>query len=303
VAQLDLAARKNRRKRRNSMQGTRPTHRATKSIFADDIDEEDLAAEAAPDADDHKHDVQLAAPGDMQLSVEIGRLAGKIAELDQQAAILESLICQAELTGNKTELKLLHRSLSSLLREKRTAEFQKAQYEQQEEENRLMPGRTSVSIPSTLITPGDHEGGRQIVRYNVEIRQVGDDGRIHLTWVVTHRYNEFYELDRALREWAASVNHPQVSEDLKSVVDLPGKRLVPNLSSYFVESRRAGLERYLQVGNKLSDRNVTDPPSRCLFREVCATARYCAPSCQSPQYRLVYPCPRARSTRSRRRIS
>jgi len=248
VAQLDVAARKARRHRRGSI-GNGLTHRSTKSIFADE-EAEALVADAA-DPEDPGHvdvDVHLAAPGDMELSVEIGRLAGKITELDQQAGILNSLISQAELTGNQKELKLLHRSRSSLLREKRTAEFQKAQYEQQEEENRLVPGRTRVTIPSSLISPGDHEGGRQIVRYNVEIQQVGEDGRVVLSWVVTHRYNEFYELDRALHEWASTSNDPRLQEDIRKVVDLPGKRLVPNISANFVETRRAGLEKYLQVG-------------------------------------------------------
>jgi hypothetical protein len=34
---------------------------------------------------------------------------------------------------------------------------------------------------------------------------------------------------------------------MRKTVDLPGKRLVPNMSANFVETRRAALEKYLQV--------------------------------------------------------
>jgi sorting nexin-25 len=249
AAQLDerIAARKKRLARRGSLEPARPTHQSTKSIFADDQEDEEATAESAADGEDTQvDDVQLAAPG-MELSVEIARLDGKIAELDQQASLLNSLISQAELTGNQKELKLLTRSQSSLMREQRAAQFQKTQYEQQREENRLVPGRTQVSIPSTLISRGDHEGGRQIVRYNVEIKQTGEDGRVLTSWIVTHRYNEFYQLDRRLHDWATASTNPQLAEDMRKTVDLPGKRLVPNMSANFVETRRAALEKYLQV--------------------------------------------------------
>lgn len=244
VAKLDT--RKTTRRRRASVD--RPSLHSNKSIFADDADED--AVEVLEDDNAQVH-MEPAVPGDMQLTDEIARLSDKIGQLQQQVAILDSLIGQAELTGNQKELKLLHRSRSSLLRNNRAAEFQRSQYQQQEEENRLVPGRTRVSIPSSTTAPDEHEGGRQIVRYNVEIRQVGDDGRTVSTWIVSHRYNEFWELDRALHDWAATAVDPQLTEDVRTkVVDLPGKRLVPSNSASFVETRRMGLEKYLQVRDR-----------------------------------------------------
>ena len=135
-----------------------------------------------------------------------------------------------------------------LQREIRTAQFQKAQYERQEEEHRLVPGRTRVVIPSSGVTTDDSDGVRQVVRYTVEVHQVDAEGRIILSWAVTHRYNEFWELDRAIRDWAVAKGNRQVIEDVRSkMAEIPGKRLVPGLSSNFVETRRAGLEKYLQV--------------------------------------------------------
>ncbi|WVF70538.1 hypothetical protein IAT40_005329 [Kwoniella sp. CBS 6097] len=221
----------------------------TRQLFDDETINED---EATIDEDDQLADahetIQLAAPGDLQLSVEIARLQDKIQELVQQDHLLDTMIRQAELTGNQTELRILRRSQSSVRREQRTAIFQKAQFEHQEEENRLVPGRTSASIPSSVVTAEDGEGGKQVVRYTIEVNQVGEDGNVVLGWVVARRYNEFWELDKSLRDWASGVpNNKQLLDELKrNVAEIPGKRLVPNMSASFVDSRRAGLERYIQ---------------------------------------------------------
>ena len=192
--------------------------------------------------------VQLAADGDLQLSVEIARLQDKTLELIKQEHLLETLIRQAELTGSETKLRILRRSQISVRREQRTAIFQKAQYEERKEVNRLVPGRTSVRIPSSVITTEDVDGRRQIVRYAIEVKIAGEDGQRLVGWMVARRYNEFWELDRAIRD--QSISNPRMSQNLSLVAELPSKKLVPNLSSGFIESRRIGLERYLQVWPK-----------------------------------------------------
>lgn len=57
----------------------------------------------------------------------------------------------------------------------------------------------------------------------------------NVSWYVSHRYNDFYELHNTL------VNDNGVSKDL-----LPPKKLLGNKDPAFVESRRQGLEKYLQ---------------------------------------------------------
>lgn len=56
-------------------------------------------------------------------------------------------------------------------------------------------------------------------------------------WVVARRYNEFFNMHNKLRERYVMVRN----------LDFPGKRLVTSLSGSFVDSRRIGLEKYLQV--------------------------------------------------------
>ena len=57
-----------------------------------------------------------------------------------------------------------------------------------------------------------------------------------LSWVVSRRYSEFTTLYERLN--AASV---------QEVPELPGKRFFGNMSTECVESRRVGLEKFLQV--------------------------------------------------------
>jgi sorting nexin-25 len=231
---------------RNSM--SKLVEKTDNTIFSEDVPEDDVGVDATGDPVDPQ-DVVVAAPGNLNLSVEVNRLQGKIQDLVKQEHLLDTLTRQAELTGNAVELKILHRSLNSVRREQRTTIFQKAQFEQQEEENRLIPARTRLSVPSASVNIEEGEG-KQVVRYTVEVKQMSEDGSGILSgWIVGRRYNEFWEMDKALREWIASSG----SRVLSTISDLPPKKLGINLSSGFVESRRIGLERYLQVSDALCD--------------------------------------------------
>lgn len=239
VTRYSPGSRKPKLARRGSDEGV---HRRQKSIFAEDPEDEDEPEVSAASGDEAEAEVPLPGPGNLHLADEIERLSIKLAELEQQERLLDSLIRQADLTGNARELRLLRRSLSSLQREQRAASFQKSQYERHAAANKLVPGRTRVKLPGTVQASDD---GRPVVKYVVEVSQIVD-GRVQTSWTVTHRYNEFYELDRALHDWIAEARDRKVADAAKTLVDLPGKRLVPSTSGAFVESRRAGLERYLQ---------------------------------------------------------
>lgn len=183
---------------------------------------------------DEPDSFQLAAPGDLQLPHEIARLGSKISDLESQDAMLDTLIKKAELTGDNQELKLLQRSKSSMSRELRELQFQKAQYEQQESVNRLLSDRTKVTIVSSAV--GD-EDGKSVVRYLTQVQQLAPDGTFASGWVVARRYNEFLNMHNKLREQYAMVRN----------LDFPGKRLVTALSGSFVDTRKTALERYMQV--------------------------------------------------------
>ena len=177
---------------------------------------------------------QLPGPGDLQLSLEITRLAEKISAFQIQDAMLDSLIKKAELTGDVQELMLLQKSKSSLNRELRELSFQKTQFEQQEVANRLIPDRTRVSIVNSV---AGEEDGKSVVRYLVEVQQLSPDGGVGTGWVVARRYNEFLDMHNKLRDRYIPVRN----------LEFPGKRLVTALSASFVDLRRAALERYMQV--------------------------------------------------------
>jgi sorting nexin-25 len=233
---------------RKSLTSLSPTEeRPSRVLFDDDpslaaptmVEEEEIVESKQDDL------IKMAEPGDLKLGTEIIRLQTKIQELVKQEHLLETLISQAELTGNQAELRLLHRSQSSVRQETRSCIFQKAQYEQQEEENRLVPGRTRVTIPSHIDTLED---GKQIVRYIVRIEQLDESQEVGLKWDIARRYNDFHDLDKGVRDWATNASDKSAQLEVrKRVAELPSKKLVPVLSGNQLDTRRAGLERYLQV--------------------------------------------------------
>lgn len=198
----------------------------------------DTADNEEPEEEDASPDehgtFQPAAPGDLQLSYEIDRLGKRIAHLEAQHTMLETLIKKAELTGDTQELRLLRKSKGSMTRELRELHFQKQQYEQQESANRLISDRTKVSIVSSAVADED---GKQVVRYLVEVQQLAADGSHASGWVVARRYNEFHNMHVKLKERYALVKN----------LEFPGKRLVTSLSGSFLDTRKYALEKYLQV--------------------------------------------------------
>ncbi|EIW64125.1 uncharacterized protein TRAVEDRAFT_158064 [Trametes versicolor FP-101664 SS1] len=202
-------------------------------VFDDDPEEEDPRLADEEDVEKEHDSFQLAGPGDLQLSHEIERLSNKIGKLQTQDAMLDTLIKKAELSGDAQELRLLRKSKSALTRELRELMFQKSQYEQQENANRLLSDRTRVAIVNSTV---GEEDGKQVVRYLIEVQQLAQDGSFASGWVVARRYNEFFNMHNKLRERYVMVRN----------LDFPGKRLVTSLSGSFVDSRRIGLEKYLQ---------------------------------------------------------
>ena len=174
---------------------------------------------------------ELAVPGDLHLSDEISRITDKIAHVQSQDTILDALIRKAELTGDEQELRLLKKSKSSLEREVRQLSFQKIQLEQHDHATKLIPGKTKASIVNA--TTGE-ESGKQVVRYLIEVQQVGSG------WIVARRYSEFLNLHQRLKEKYLSVKN----------LEFPGKHLVTALSTQMVDNRRVALEKYLQVSSQ-----------------------------------------------------
>lgn len=211
--------------------------RTSRKVFDDDEDGDlsELEEESEEPEFDPKS-VRLAAPGDLQLPIEIARLGATIERLNGQELVVGALIRKAELTGISSELKLLVKSRESLRREIRATEFQKSQFESQESQNKLEPGRTSVSISGTTV--GQQANGQSFQLYLVELHQLATDGSYSSGWIVTRRYSEFAALHAGLKDkFGAAVRG----------LELPSKRLVTSFTEGFVEQRRLGLEKYIQV--------------------------------------------------------
>ena len=236
-----------------------PSYDEEQDVDEERQDENDSNAQTA---------LPLAGPGDLQLAYEIARLGGKLNNLRTQDTMLDRLINKADLTGDTQELRLLEKSKSALNREIRELSFQKTQYELQESANRLVSDRTKLAIVNSTV---GEEGGKSVVRYIVEVQQLAVDGSFATGWVVARRYNEFLQMHNRLRDKYALVRG----------LDFPGKRIVTGLSGHFVDTRRAALEKYMQVS-----RFSHEPPPVLmgylrisLQYQLCAKARNFVPSC------------------------
>ncbi|KAF8323847.1 hypothetical protein DL93DRAFT_2222735 [Clavulina sp. PMI_390] len=205
--------------------------------------------EQSVDDDSERPNVPLAGPGDLLLSQDILRLGDQISKFQSQEVLLDALIRKAELTGDLNELRVLSRSKASLAKEIRELSFQKTQYEEQEKDNKLVPGRTRINITSSSTIETD---AKQVIRYTVEVRQMSPDDTLVSHWTVLRRYNEFFVLHQRLKERYVAVRS----------LDFPGKRLVTALSNSFVDSRKSALEKYLQ--------NLINMPLICESEEFLA---------------------------------
>ncbi|KAG0241286.1 Intermediate filament protein [Mortierella sp. GBA43] len=223
-----------------------PSHFKTISDMSDDSNDDilqgikgkeptpSIADTIDPYSDTVQDSVHLAAPGDLLLSDRIKRLEKDIKTAREHEDIVESMIQKAERQGRENELRILKKSKSALRREILIMEYQKTQYEVQEEENMIMPGRTSINITSSTV---GHEGSKEFALYEIEVHQLAKDGSFASGWVIARRYSEFFAL------------HQQLKEKFPSIVrqiDFPGKRGFLKLQKSFVEGRRIGLERYLR---------------------------------------------------------
>lgn len=230
--------------RQNSLSNSKSLleeRRRSKGVFGDEeaMFDEDFEPEEEVEPGFDATTIRLAAPGDLQLPVEIARIEGTIEKLRNQEAVVGALIRKAELTGNASELKILVKSRDSLRREARSLSFQKNQYELQSESNKLVPGRTSVTISGTTV---GQTNGQSFQLYLVELHQLSADGSYTSGWIVTRRYSEFATLHANLKEKYAAARQ----------LDLPSKRLVTPYGDSFIEQRRSRLEKYLQVSWTLS---------------------------------------------------
>jgi sorting nexin-25 len=100
--------------------------------------------------------------------------------------------------------------------------------------------RTSVTIAEATV---HQEDMRYYVSYQVRVQFVNQDG-VASCWLVTRRFSDFFNLHTKLRANFAAV---------VSALEFPSKSLngLMKPRGEFMESRRAALERYLQVGGLL----------------------------------------------------
>lgn len=230
---------------------TAPHRAATRTVFDDTeaADDDGSGADLVEEPASDDFSVSLPASGNLSLAAEIPRLADLLEKLRKQEIVVDALIRKAELTGVASELKVLVKSRESLRREIRAATFQKEQLESQAAQNELSPSRTRITIPATTVGQASAAAsGATFQLYLIEVHTLTDEGAFQSGWITTRRYSEFLSLYNKLKEKFPST----------CILDFPSKRLVGAWSKEFIEQRRVGLERYLQVRVTLSTYDTPD---------------------------------------------
>jgi sorting nexin-25 len=177
--------------------------------------------------------VHFAPPGDLLLESKVQKLSEEVEKLIAQEAIVDALIEKAEKQDKLEELRILKKSKAIFRQELQQIKYQKSQYELQESENVLVPGRSRVSITSSTIGSDKHG---DFALYVIEIQQLGVDGNYASGWIVARRYSEFFALHQKLKD-----HHPVVK-----LIEFPAKWPLLKLQKQFVEARRLSLEKYLR---------------------------------------------------------
>lgn len=176
----------------------------------------------------------LAAPGNLKLTEEIGKLTDDINRLTEQQNIVISLIKKAEITKNLSELKILRNSKVSLEKEINNKELQKQQYIVQENDNSLF-GRSRVSCQSYII---GNENGKEFILYIIEVQRFSNDDPSNNTagWIIARRFSQFYKLHEYLKN-----RYPKVAN-----LKFPRKTMFKLHQRQIIEQRRIALEEYLK---------------------------------------------------------
>lgn len=206
------------------------------------LDEDQIKALDTADAippEEESFSLHFASPGDLGLTEAIKTLTIDIDKLNRQVKVLEPLLRKAELTNNTNEMRILSKSVSSLLREINNKEMQRQQYIVQESDNSIY-GRSAIAIHNAVSS--NDRLGNEFVVYLVEVTRHSDESEkdgsgASATWIVARRYSHFLQLHQHLIR-----SFPYISR-----IPFPKKKVVIKFNQKsFVDSRKVQLEAYLR---------------------------------------------------------
>ena len=198
-----------------------------------DTDDDDLIESNKQIVPIDSEELHLAAPGDLGLTEQISALTEEVEKLYTQEVAIDFLVKKAELTNNTADLRILRKSRASLEREIQRKELQRQQYIVQESDNSLY-GRSDIQIQSYISST---DNGGQYILYIIEVQRIASDGGVSAGWVVSRRYNQFFQLHQYLRAHFQKV----------AKLDFPRKRVLLKFQQKsFVEARRLALQKYLK---------------------------------------------------------
>ncbi|KAK6891573.1 Structural protein MDM1 [Candida tropicalis] len=213
-------------------------------LFDDDLSDEEVSETDSdsvnserPNLSNSDSEVQFAAPGNLNLAEEIPKLTQEVENLQRQITVLDPLIKKAELTNNVSELKVLQKLKTGMIRDINFMELQKQQYIVQENDNSLY-GKSRVCIQSYIRDA--EKNGKEFTLYIIEVQKFSseDPNEIKAGWVVARRFSQFYRLHEYLKSRYSKVGQLKFPKKTIQVLKFQQKQIV--------EIRQIQLEEYLQ---------------------------------------------------------
>ncbi|RCK62851.1 Structural protein MDM1 [Candida viswanathii] len=211
--------------------------------YVSDTDSDSLHSDR-PNLSNSDLEVQFAAPGNLNLAEEIPKLTEEVENLQRQISVLDPLIKKAELTNNISELKVLQKLKTGMVRDINFKELQKQQYIVQENDNSLY-GKSRVCIQSYI--SDSEKNGKEFTLYIIEMQKFSseDPNEIKAGWVVARRFSQFYRLHEYLKSRYAKVGFLKFPKKSILVLKFQQKQVV--------EIRQIQLEEYLQELIKIQE--------------------------------------------------
>lgn len=207
----------------------------------DAVDYDSSSEIVSSDVLDHEYGQESSMLEFVELKDRIAKLTISIDRLHRQLVLLGHLILKAELTNNKSQLKLLKRSERSVTKELEYKELLKQQYTVQENANSLL-GKTQLSIKSYFTDISENDG-KEVTYYVISVNHLNNNQIT--SWEIPRRFSEFYKLNTYLKKtYKSLVRHLQTKGFFPEKVKMSLKYHVSKTLLY--EERTTKLETYLR---------------------------------------------------------
>ncbi|KAJ3304508.1 Intermediate filament protein [Kappamyces sp. JEL0829] len=190
---------------------------------------------------------QEAMPPMIILPAKFFELDASLEKLQKEFEVYERDLKDSEKENNPEKQRGLGYAKRGIWHEIQDIMAEKQSIERTELENVILPGRVTLSIANSHVL---EQEGKEYAVYPIQVNRLNSEGTSS-GWIVFRRYSQFVTLHQDLK-----AKFPVIMQQY----ELPGKLIsgIMRRRSFFLESRRESLEKYLM--------NLIHHPEICKFQ-------------------------------------